>query len=142
MNYRLKDTPDQLHTQTLPGLAQVAARGRCFAWAHSPGVFEHLADRQMGEHTHRQHHPKHHPVRQPASPLLGPARVQQGLLHNPRGDNLAQSRQPIQYAARILRRPPTASLRRHGHSLPEILALRQRKISDGYDLRLDERYWE
>lgn len=103
-------------------------------------ALENLPNRQMGEHAHGQDDPQHYPMRQETSPLVVESGLDQGLLHDLRRDNLAQAIQPIQNLARRGHRLDTASLPPHSHSLPETLVLDKHKVSDGCDLRFNERY--
>ena len=74
-------------------------------------------------------------------PFARPGRFQQGLFNNRRRDNLTQARQPIHKGERIRCRILAASVPRHSHSLLETWVLDTHKVTGGWDLREDERYW-
>ena len=70
--------------------------GRLFAVAEPPGVLEDLADRQIGQHSHRQHHPQDDLVRQRTAARIDPPGGRECLLNVLGWDNLFESRQAIQ----------------------------------------------
>jgi hypothetical protein len=84
--------------------------GRLLALAEPPGVFEDLPDRQVGQQTHREHHPEDDFVRQETRAGVDPSGRRQRLSKFVGSDNLFQSRQPIQNPARLIGRQRAMSL--------------------------------
>jgi hypothetical protein len=114
--------------------------GRLLALAEPPGVFEDLSDRQVGQHSHRQHHPHDDLVSQLAAARIDPARGLERLPDGRGRDNLFESRQSIQDPARVIGRQRAMSLWHASHSLLGALWVVNPKVTGGCDLRLFQRY--
>ena len=115
--------------------------GRRLAEAESACVLEDLADRQLGQQPHGQHHPADDLVGQRATSLIGSAGGLKGLANRLGWDNLFESRQAIEDPARVIGRQGAMSLWHASHSLLVAGVLSKPKLTGGCDLRLFQRYW-
>ena len=88
-----EEVPHRRHAQPPPGHAEVRAGRRLLADAEPPGVLEDLADRQVGQQPHREHHPEDDLVGQDAIARVHPAGRRQCLSDVVGADNLFESRQ-------------------------------------------------
>ena len=109
--------------------------------AEPPGVFEDLADRQVGQQSHGQDHPAHDLVSESAAPLVDTAGGRECLANGLGRDNLFQSRQAVQDPARLIGRQRALSLWHASHGLRAAWVLGKPKVAGGHDLRLFQRYW-
>ncbi len=141
MNELLKQAADRGDAQTLSGHAQAGPMRGLLAEAKPACVLEDLADRQLGQDSHGQHHPADDFVGQHTTALIGSAGVRKHLANGLGRDNLFQSRQSIQEPARRIGRQRALSWLHRSHSLLGTLLVPKPKITRGRDLRLFQRYW-
>ena len=141
MNDLLEEVADRGDAQALPGHAQAGPMRSLLADAEPAGVLEDLADRQLGQDPHGQHHPADDLVGQFATSLIGSAGGRQGLANGLGRDNLFESRQSIQDPARLIGRQRALSLWHASHGLLVAWVLSKPKVTGGCDLRLFQRYW-
>src|SRR5262249_18805952 len=135
-----EDVADRADAQPTPGHAQAGPmRGR-LADAEPARVLEDLADRQLGQDSHGQHHPADDLVGQGATSWIGSARGRQSLANGLGRDELFESRQPIQNPARLIGRQGALSVWHASHGLLVAWVLRNPKVTGGCDLRLFRRY--
>ena len=136
MNELLKQAADRGDAQTLSGHAQAGPMRGLLAEAKPACVLEDLADRQLGQDSHGQHHPADDFVGQHTTALIGSAGVRKHLANGLGRDNLFQSRQSIQEPARRIGRQRALSWLHRSHSLLGTLLVPKPKITRGRDLRL------
>jgi len=105
------------HAQSLAGDTKAGAMGRLLSLAHSTGIFEDLANWQVGEQPHGEHDPENDFMSQRTLTGVDPSRGVECLLDVLREDNLFQARQSIQDPARFIDRKRTSSLMHASHSL-------------------------
>ncbi len=105
------------HTQPLAGDTKAGAMGRLFTLAQPPGMFEDLANRQIGEQPHGEHDPENDFMSQRTLTGVDPSRGVECLLDVLGVDNLFQARKSIQNPARFIDRKRTSSLMHASHSL-------------------------
>ena len=128
------------HTQSLPRMAETRAAWRAFSGTRKPGSLENLANRNMGEDSHRLHHPQDDLVRQLASTRIDPPSLQQHLPNRLGINNLFQSSQPITNPPRNVGRKRATSLSHLRASLLAVEWFNHHKLSGGFDFRLFQRY--
>ena len=129
------------HTQPLTGDTKARAMGRLFTLAQPPGMFEDLADRQVGEQPHGEHDPENDFMGQRTATGIDAAGGVERLLNVLGADNLFESRQSIQNPARFIGRQRTSSLMHASRSLLVASVFSKPKVTRGCDLRLFQRYW-
>jgi len=115
--------------------------GRLFIFAQPSGLFEDLANRQVGEQAHGEYDPKDDFISQHTLAGVDPTGGVERLLKILGADNLFQSRQSIQNPARVIGRKRTLSLMHASPSLHVASVLSKPKVTGGWDLRLFQRYW-
>ena len=76
---------DRGHTQPLTGHTKARAMGRLFTLAQPPGMFEDLANRQVGEQPHGEHDPEDDFMGQRTLAGVDPASGRRVLAECPRG---------------------------------------------------------
>ena len=103
-------------------------------------MLEDLADRQVGQQPHREHHPEDDLVGQDAIARVDPPGRRQRLSDVVGADNLFESRQAIQDPARLIGRERALSSWHASRGLLVASVLSKPKVTGGCDLRPFERY--
>ena len=129
-----------LVAQSLPRMAEARSAWRVFSRTRKAGPLENLANRNICEDSHRQHHSQDYPVRQFASTRISSPGLQQHLPNRLGINNLFQSSQSITDPPRNVGRKRATSLSHLRASLLAVEWFNHHKLAGGFDLRLFQRY--